>query len=1011
MASTERKRPASAKAKPPASAKAKPPDSAERKRPASAKAKPADSAEQKRPASAKANPPDSAEQKPPDTAERKRPNTAKAKPADTAEQKPPGRSAERKRPANAERQRLDEADSRGVPWRRWGPYLSERQWGTVREDYGRGDTWSSFTHDQARSRAYRWGEDGLAGISDERQLLCLALALWNERDPLLKERLFGLTNAEGNHGEDVKECYFYLDATPTSSYLQMLYKYPQAEFPYADLLAVNGARGMSDPEYELIDTGIFNDGRYFDVEAEYAKASPEDILLQVTVHNRGPDAATLHVLPTLWFRHTWSWAGGSEQPLLRAVSDNGGSAVEATHDELGTFWLYADGPVPVLVTGNETNDARIFGSPGELTYVKDGIDRAVVHGETSAVDPGGTGTKAALHYVLNVPAGGSASVRVRLTGTGPAKAPFGDFDRVMNARRDEAGEFWAGTLAGDLSDDERLMCRQALAGMLWSKQYYGLDMERWLTEHGVDPLAAGSGLRNEDWRHLVAGDVISMPDKWEYPWFAAWDLAFHTVALAVVDVAFAKQQLDLLMNRQYLNPNGQLPAYEWNFSDVNPPVHAWATWFVYGLERAITGKADRAFLENAFQKLMRNFVWWLNRKDADNRNIFQGGFLGLDNIGVFDRSAPLPGGGRIDQADGTAWMALYCQNMAQMAVELARENPAYLEQAKSLMENFAWICAATNHVGGVGTGLWDETDGFFYDVLRRPDGSSVPLRVRSIVGLMPLAAATVVSGQVRADFPELVEGVAEFYARHPAVMAAMPLHGRQLAEKGPALLALFDEARLRRILARMLDEEEFLGPHGIRAVSRWHAVHPYILEMDGQEYRVGYLPAESDTGMFGGNSNWRGPVWFPINIMLIRALLNLYTYFGDDFTVECPTGSGKQCTLFEVARDISDRLTGTFLRDADGRRPVHGGEPLLQNDPNWRDLILFYEYFHGDNGAGIGASHQTGWTGTVALLPLLFRSVKADALLNLGDVGAAGGTMRQKAGTRRAATGRRTAKS
>jgi hypothetical protein len=900
---------------------------------------------------------------------------------------------------NAESQRLGEADARGVPWRRWGPYLSERQWGTVREDYGGGrDTWSSFTHDQARSRAYRWGEDGLAGISDDRQLLCLALALWNGRDPILKERLFGLTNAEGNHGEDVKEYYFYLDATPTSSYLRMLYKYPQAEFPYADLVAVNRARGKSDPEYELLDTGIFDDGRYFDVDVEYAKAAPEDILLQATVHNRGPDDAALHVLPTLWFRHTWSWAGGTERPIMRAITDTGGrSAVQAEHGELGTRWLRADGPVPVLVTGNETNNERVFGTPNESAYVKDGIDRAVVGGDASAVNPDGTGTKAVLHHVLNVPAGGSAALRVRLSDTDPARAgdPFGDFDEVMSIRRGEAGEFWAGVLAGGLTDDERLVCRQALAGMLWSKQYYALDMEQWLAEHGAYPLAAGTGLRNEDWRHLVARDIISMPDKWEYPWFAAWDLGFHAAALAIVDVTFAKQQLDLLMNRRYLHPNGQLPAYEWNFSDVNPPVHAWATWWVYELEKVMTGRADRAFLEAAFQKLMRNFSWWLNRKDADNRNIFQGGFLGLDNIGVFDRSAPLPGGGRIDQADGTAWMALFCQNMAQMAIELARENPVYLEQARSLLENFAWIAAATNHVGPGAIGLWDEADGFFYDVLRRPDGSSVPLKVRSIVGLMPLAAATVVGSRIR-DFPELVQGTAEFLAHHPAVLAAMPLRGGQLTETGPLLLALFNETRLRRILARMLDEQEFLGPHGIRAVSRWHAWHPYILEVDGQEYRVGYLPAESDNGMFGGNSNWRGPVWVPINVMLIRALLNLHGYFGDGFTVECPTGSGNQCTLYEVAREISDRLTGMFLRDAGGRRPVHGGQPMLQNDPHWRDLVLFYEYFHGDSGAGLGASHQTGWTGTVALLPLLFRGVTAQALLHRGGVAAAESPPRQR---------------
>jgi hypothetical protein len=877
--------------------------------------------------------------------------------------------------SNAEQRRLEEADTSGVPWRRWGPYLSERQWGTVREDTGKGgDTWDSFSHDEARSRAYRWGEDGLAGISDDKQFLCLSLGLWNERDPLLKERLFGLTNGQGNHGEDVKECYYYLDATPTSSYLKMLYKYPQGEFPYNDLVATNGARGKHDPEYELVDTGIFDENRYFDVFVEYAKASPEDILLEVTVHNRGPEAARVHVLPTLWFRHTWSWAGGTEHPTLRAYTEGpGGSAVRADHSALGTRWWYAEEQVPVLMTGNETNNERVFHSPNDSPYVKDGVDRAVVHGETTAVDPGGSGTKAALHYVLNVPAGGSNRIRMRLT-QGESWHPFDDFDDVMNTRRAEADAFYADVLAGDLSDDERMVGRQALAGMLWSKQYYELDGDVWLAEHGADPLFPDPALRNHDWQHLHAEDIISMPDKWEYPWFAAWDLAFHTVALAVVDLAFAKQQLDLLLDRRYLHPNGQLPAYEWNFSDVNPPVHAWATWFVYELEKLRTGKADRAFLENAFQKLSRNFGWWLNRKDADNRNIFQGGFLGLDNIGVFDRSAPLPGGGQIDQADGTAWMALYSSTMFEMATELARENPVYLEAAQTLLENWAWIAAATNHVGPDVTGLWDEEDGFFYDVLRRPDGSSIPLKVRSLVGLMPLVAATVVPAQVRREFPELVRSGVEFLERHPAVTAALPLHGQQAQEtSGPVLFALFDEERLRRILARTLDEEEFLGPHGIRAISRYHAEHPYVLNVEGQDYGVSYLPAESDTGMFGGNSNWRGPVWVPMNLMLIRGLLNLHGYFGDGFTVECPTGSGQDKNLYQVAEDISERLLGIFRRDADGHRPVHGGQPLLQDDPHWRDLVLFYEYFHGDNGAGIGASHQTGWTGTVGVLPLLFR--------------------------------------
>ena len=881
-----------------------------------------------------------------------------------------------------EQSRLDAADAGRADWRRWGPYLSERQWGTVREDYSvGGEAWSSFTHDEARSRAYRWGEDGLAGVSDDRQQLCLALALWNGRDPILKERLFGLTNAEGNHGEDVKECYYYLDATPTASYLKMLYKYPQAPFPYQDLIETNGQRGRADAEYELLDTGVFDDDRYFDVVVEYAKAAPEDLLMQVTVHNRGPDEAEIHVLPTLWFRHTWSWGGSPERPELRSVGGaDGASVVRVDHHELGTRWFSADGPAHIMVTGNETNNERIFGVPNDEPYVKDGIDRAVVGGEVAAVDPEGVGTKAAVHYALSVPGGGSSVVRLRLSPDSPvhdgahslAVDAFADFDQVISLRRAEADAFWNDVLAGDLGEDERLVARQALAGMLWSKQYYGYDVEGWLAGHGADPLGAGSGLRNHDWRHLIAEDIISMPDKWEYPWFAAWDLAFHAVTLAVVDVGFAKRQLELLLTRHYLHPNGQLPAYEWNFTDVNPPVHAWAILFVYQIDKAKTGTGDRAFLENAFHKLSRNFSWWLNRKDADGRNIFQGGFLGLDNIGVFDRSAPLPTGGSIDQADGTAWMSLYCQNLAQIAIELARHDRIYLEQAQTMLEHYAWIAAATNHVGSADASMWDEQDGFFYDVLRRPDGSSLRLKVRSIVGLMPLVAATVIDTDVRREFPELTERAREFLARHPAVAAAMPGQRHHDRGDGPVLFAMFDETRLRRILARMLDEEEFLGPYGIRSLSRWHAANPFVLDVDGQAHSVGYLPAESDTGMFGGNSNWRGPVWFPINMMLIRALLNLHVYFGDGFTVECPTDSGTQLTLDEVAHVLTDRLAGTFLRGPDGRRPVYGGQAIPQHDPHWQDLILFYEYFHGDNGAGIGASHQTGWTGGVALLMLLF---------------------------------------
>jgi hypothetical protein len=881
----------------------------------------------------------------------------------------------------AEQQRLRDADENGVPWRRWGPYLSERQWGTVREDATRGpNSWSAFTHDEARSRAYRWGEDGLAGFSDDQQLLCLSLALWNGADPILKERLYGLTNSEGNHGEDVKEYYFYVDATPTSSYLKMLYKYPLREFPYGDLLATNGSRNRQEPEYELLDTGIFAEDRYVDVLVEYAKASPEDVLMQVTVTNRGPDAAEVRVLPTLWFRHTWSWAGGTEVPALRTQpGEEGVGVVAVEHSALGSRWCCVDGAPTVLMTNNETNDERIFGGTNSSPYVKDGIDRYVVHGDTGAVDPGGVGTKAAFDRTLRLAPGGSATVRLRLTPDDPAViGPFVDFDAVFAARRAEADEFYDEVTAGVPDGGNRDVMRQALAGMLWSKQYYALDVDRWLVEHGADPLGVNADLRNSDWRHFRAADVISMPDKWEYPWFAAWDLAFHTVALSAVDIEFAKGQLELLLTRRYLHPNGQLSAYEWNFGDVNPPVHAWATWFVYQLERSRTGRADRAFLENSFLKLLKNFTWWLNRKDADGRNLFQGGFLGLDNVGVFDRSAPLPGGGHLDQADGTAWMALYGETMLQMALELAIDDPVYVEQAQSLLENLLWIAAATNHVGPDGVELWDEEDGFFYDLLRRPDGSAVPLKVRSVVGLMPLAAATVLDASIRTRFPEVIQGAFDFLGAHPAVSTA--LAGIRGDGAGPVLLALFDEKRLRRILATMLDEDEFLSPHGIRSVSKRHLEHPFVFVADGQESRVGYLPAESDSGMFGGNSNWRGPVWVPINAMLIRALLNLYVYFGDDFTVECPTGSGNLKTLYEVAGDLGDRLISTFRQGPDGRRPVHGGQHVLQTDPNW-SFPLFYEYLHGDNGAGIGASHQTGWTGLVGVLPLIFGRRAAGDLL------------------------------
>ncbi|MFF4629567.1 MGH1-like glycoside hydrolase domain-containing protein [Streptomyces griseorubiginosus] len=875
---------------------------------------------------------------------------------------------------DAERRRLAEADAGTVPWRRWGPYLSERQWGTVREDYSAGgDAWSYFTHDQARSRAYCWGEDGIAGVSDDKQRLCFALALWNGRDPLLKERMFGLTNAEGNHGEDVKEYWFHLDNTPTHSSMTYLYKYPQGEFPYGDLVAGNRARGREDAEYELLDTGVFDENRYFDVFVEYAKAGPDDLLIEITAHNRGPDEAVLHLLPTLWFRHTWSWAGGTAVPALSAVE----GAIRADHEELGTRWLHHQGG-ETLFTDNETDNERIFGSPNTTPYVKNGIDRYVVHGATDAVNPARTGTKAAVHHVLTIPAADSARIRLRLTDT-ELTDPWGGFDDVLALRRTEADTFYADVIPPATGEEERRLVRQALAGMLWSKQYYYLDVERWLAEHGVDPLAADPRIRNSAWYHMVNDEIMSMPDTWEYPWFAAWDLAFHTLALSMVDIGFAKSQLDLLLRRLYLHPNGQIPAYEWNFSDVNPPVHAWAVLFVYELEKHRTGHGDRAFLENAFQKLTKNFTWWLNRKDADGNNVFQGGFLGLDNIGVFDRSAPLPTGGRLDQADGTAWMALYCQNLLDIAVELAVDNPVYVEQAQMLFEHFAWIAVALNRIGQDNASLWDEEDGFFYDVLRLPDGSATRLKVRSLVGLIPLAATSLVGDRANRAFPELVEGARDFIRRHPAVEAFVAQQGADHPDTdGRYLFALFGEDRLRRILARMLDEDEFLGPHGIRSLSRYHAKHPYTFDVHGQSYGVGYLPAESDSGMFGGNSNWRGPVWFPMNILLIRALLNLHAHHGPGFTVECPTGSGRRLNLYEVAREISDRLTATFRPDADGHRPVHGGRPVFAEDPHWKDLVLFYEYFHGDNGTGLGASHQTGWTGLVAVTATLFHAISEE---------------------------------
>ena len=891
---------------------------------------------------------------------------------------------------SVEERRLDAARNEKAPWRKWGPYLSERQWGTVREDYSEdGNAWGYLSHDHARSRAYHWGEDGLAGISDERQLLCFALALWNGNDPILKERLFGLTNSEGNHGEDVKEYYFYIDSTPTHSYMKYLYKYPQCAYPYDDLVSKNQQRSHNDFEYELLDTGAFDDDRYFDVFVEYAKESPEDVLIKVTVWNRGPEPASLYILPTAWFRNTWSWFEEVARPLLKRTDGlNGAAVVAASHPQLGESYLYCEGAPKLLFTENETNNQRIFGTPNRTPYVKDAMHEYVIHGQTDAVNPKETGTKASALYELTVGAKESKVIRLRLTASAPnvyaaaKQTCFGkNFDEVFDARLREADEFYDAITPQTVSKDAAQVMRQALAGMLWSKQYYYFDADKWLQEHDADPMVTRSHVvRNKDWFHMVNEDIISMPDKWEYPWYAAWDLAFHTMALSLVDVDFAKQQLKLMVQSLYLHPSGQMPAYEWNFSDVNPPVHAWAALFLYNAEKLARGEGDVEFLKRIFNKLVVNFTWWVNRKDRFGKNIFEGGFLGLDNIGVFDRSAPLPTGGHLEQADGTAWMALYCQNMAEIAVELATHDPAYEEFAQKFIEHFCWIAAAINRPGQ--DGLWDEEDGFYYDLLRRPDGTSSRLKVRSMVGLLPLCATTVVEKHQRESVPGIVEDFRQRLARMPEVAASIhPTGPGYFGVNERGMIALVNPDRLRRILTRMLDENEFLSPYGLRALSRYHAEHPFVIDVNGTEYRVDYLPAESNSGMFGGNSNWRGPIWMPVNGLIIRALLQFYEYYGDNFKIECPTGSGKMMNLFEVAREISNRLARIFLRDEHGRRPVYGGTEKFQSDPYWRDYILFHEYFHGDNGAGLGASHQTGWTGAVARLIHLFGYLDPAALL------------------------------
>ncbi len=883
-----------------------------------------------------------------------------------------GRSLSRKASVKpAERQRLEEDAARKKHWKRWGPYLSERAWGTVREDYSpHGTAWEAFPHDHARSRAYRWNEDGLAGISDRHQYICFALALWNGRDPILKERLFGLTGNEGNHAEDVKEYYFYLDSTPTHSYMKYLYKYPQAAFPYAKLVEENHRRSRQEQEYELIDTGVFDENRYFDVFVEYAKASPEDLFIRIQVINRGPDLAELTLLPTLWFRNTWSWGLDARRPRMREGTANGGmSVIELDHEYYGERRLWCERQPTLLFTENETNSRRLYGDRDGSRYVKDSFHDYVIHGQKDAVNPDQVGSKAAALYAISLPPGGADTIHLRFTNQPDVSGMTSKvFHEVFDRRIKAADEFYAELCPPHLSDDARHVQRQAFAGLLWSKQFYHYDLRRWLTgDPGMpEPPPERMRGRNADWTHLYNADVISMPDKWEYPWYAAWDLAFHCIPLALVDSTFAKEQLILILREWYMHPNGQIPAYEWAFGDVNPPVHAWAAWRVYKIEKKRKGEGDRVFLERVFHKLLLNFTWWVNRKDADGKNIFQGGFLGLDNIGVFDRSAPLPTGGQIEQSDATSWMGMYCLNMLSIALELARDDRAYEDVASKFFEHFVYICRAMNNIGGERIELWNKEDGFFYDVLHLPDGQTFPLKVRSLVGLIPLFAVETLDSELIDRLPRFKHRMQWFIENRPDFSAHVETH----SENGEVrrFLSLVNSTRLKSILRYMLDEDEFLSPYGIRALSRYHKEQPYVLSVMGVEYRVDYEPAESRTGLFGGNSNWRGPVWFPVNYLLIESLQKFHYYLGNSYKVECPTGSGRMVSLNEVATELSRRLTHIFLRDQAGRRPVFGGSKTFQEDAFWHDAILFYEYFHGDNGTGIGASHQTGWTGLVAKL-------------------------------------------
>lgn len=876
----------------------------------------------------------------------------------------------------AEEQRLEASRTHQAQWHKWGPYLSERQWGTVREDYSpHGTVWDYFPHDHARSRAYRWGEDGIAGISDDQQQLCFAIALWNGNDSILKERMFGLTGNEGNHGEDVKEYYFYLDNTPTHSYMKYLYKYPQAAFPYTQLIAENQQRSRRDFEFELLDTGVFDENRYFDVFVEYAKKSPEDILIQIKVVNRGPDAKTLHLLPTLWFRNTWSWDYNCKKPTLKAIKSSPlsqgeieFSIIEASHPTLGQRWLYCSGSTELLFTENETNNQRLFGGANASSYVKDGINNYIVNRQKEAINPNQIGTKASAHYLLSINAGETQTIQLRLSDSSHLSQPFGrDFNTFFQTRIQETDEFYQRVTPFPLSEDMRKVQRQAFAGMLWSKQFYSYSIETWLNGDPATPPPPASRNRNHEWFHLDNNEILSMPDKWEYPYYCVWDTAFHAITLAMIDPDYAKQQLDVMTREWYMHPNGQIPAYEWAFSDVNPPVHAWATWRVYKIEQKMYGRSDRQFLERVFQKLLLNFTWWVNRKDAEGKNVFQGGFLGMDNVGVFDRSAELPTGGYINQSDGTSWMAMYCLNLLTIALELALDNPVYEDIATKFFEHFVYIAKAMNHIGEDDTALWDEADGFFYDVLQLPNGKQIQLKVRSMVGLIPLFAVATIEPEMLEKLPAFKERLEWFVQHRPNLrpnVACMQTPGVGARR----LLAIVQRDKLKRILQKMLDEAEFLSSHGIRAVSRFHAEHPYSFDVNGNQFRVDYEAAESSSGLFGGNSNWRGPIWFPVNFLLIESLQKFHHYFGDDFTVEYPTGSGQYMNLWDVSVELSKRLIQIFLKDSSGRRPLYGGIEMFQTDSNWQELILFHEYFHGDNGAGIGASHQTGWTGLVAKL-------------------------------------------